>query len=86
MTQETIAGILGFRREGVAEAMGQLQKAGTIQVHHGRSVVVDKRALEAQVCECYAVVKREYERLCHPESSMDIDKVLGSILRPRHGL
>ena len=63
MTQELIAEMLGVRREGVTEAAGRLQKAGLIHTHRGHIIVLDRPQLEAQVCECYAVVKREYDRL-----------------------
>src|SRR5947208_16753939 len=63
MTQELIANMLGVRRQGVAEAAGNLQKAGLIDYRRGHIKVLDRPGLEARVCECYAVVKREYERL-----------------------
>jgi CRP-like cAMP-binding protein len=63
MTQELIANMLGVRREGVTEAAGRLQKAGLIEYSRGHIVVIDRPKLEARVCECYAVVKREYDRL-----------------------
>jgi CRP-like cAMP-binding protein len=62
-TQELIANILGVRREGVTEAVGRLQKAGAIHCTRGHVVVLDRRRLEARVCECYAVIKREYNGL-----------------------
>ena len=63
MTQELIANMLGVRREGVTEAAGHLQAAGLIHYSRGRITVLDRPGLEARVCECYAVVKREYDRL-----------------------
>ena len=63
MTQELIAHMLGVRREGVTEAAGKLQKAGLIHYSRGHIAVLDRPQLEARVCECYAVVKREYDRL-----------------------
>ncbi len=63
MTQELIANMLGVRREGVTEAANKLQKAGLIQYTRGRISVLDRLGLEHRVCECYAVVKKEYERL-----------------------
>ncbi len=63
MTQELIANMLGVRREGVTEAAGHLQEAGLIEYHRGHITVLDRPGLEQQVCECYAVVKREYDRL-----------------------
>src|SRR2546422_7890506 len=63
MTQELIANMLGVRREGVTEAAGNLQKARLINYSRGHITVLDRPKLEARVCECYAVVKREYDRL-----------------------
>ncbi len=63
MTQELIANMLGVRREGVTEAAGKLQAQGLIEYRRGRIAVLDRPGLEARVCECYAVVKREYDRL-----------------------
>jgi CRP-like cAMP-binding protein len=63
MTQELIANMLGVRREGVTEAALKLQKAGLIQYARGRITVRNRAALESRTCECYAVVKREYDRL-----------------------
>jgi CRP-like cAMP-binding protein len=66
MTQELIANMLGVRREGVTEAAGKLQAEGLIHYRRGRITVLDREHLEARVCECYAVVKREYDRLLSP--------------------
>ena len=63
MTQELIANMLGVRREGVTEAAGQLQQAGLIQYRRGHITVVDRKGLEQRACECYAAVKKEYDRL-----------------------
>jgi CRP-like cAMP-binding protein len=63
MTQELIANMLGVRREGVTEAAGKLQAEGLIEYSRGKITVVDRAKLENRVCECYAVVKREYDRL-----------------------
>lgn len=63
MTQELIANMLGVRREGITEAAGKLQAAGIIQYNRGRILVLDRPALEARACECYAVVRKEYARL-----------------------
>jgi CRP-like cAMP-binding protein len=63
LTQELIADMLGVRREGVTEAAGKLQNAGLMHCSRGRIVVLDRPALEARVCECYAVLKREYDSL-----------------------
>ena len=63
MTQELIANMLGVRREGVTEAAGKLQKAGLISYHRGHITVLDRPGLESRTCECYEVVKKEYDRL-----------------------
>ena len=63
MTQELIANMLGVRREGVTEAAGKLQAAGMINYSRGHITVLDRAKLEKRVCECYAVVKRESDRL-----------------------
>jgi CRP-like cAMP-binding protein len=63
MTQELIANMLGVRREGVTEAAGKLQHAGLIHYSRGHITVVDRPGLEARVCECYEVVKKEFDRL-----------------------
>ncbi len=63
MTQELIANMLGVRREGVTQAAGRLQAAGLIRYNRGRITIVDRLGLEGLVCECYAVVRKEYRRL-----------------------
>jgi CRP-like cAMP-binding protein len=63
MTQELIANMLGVRREGVTEAAGKLQRAGLIRYSRGQIRVLDRPALEREVCECYGVVKKEFDRL-----------------------
>jgi CRP-like cAMP-binding protein len=63
MTQELIATMLGVRREGVTESAGKLQKLGLIHYSRGHITVLDRPGLEGQACECYAVVKREFDRL-----------------------
>jgi CRP-like cAMP-binding protein len=63
MTQELIANMLGVRREGVTEAAGRLHRAGIIDYQRGRITVLDRAQLEQRTCECYAVVKKEYDRL-----------------------
>jgi CRP-like cAMP-binding protein len=63
MTQELIANMLGVRREGVTEAAGKLQRAGLIHYRRGRIIVLDRPGLEARVCECYEVVRKEFRRL-----------------------
>lgn len=63
MTQELIAGMLGVRREGVTEAAGRLQHQGMISYRRGHITVINRLGLEKQVCECYAVVRKEVKRL-----------------------
>jgi CRP-like cAMP-binding protein len=63
MTQELIANMLGVRREGVTEAAGKLQAAGLIHYSRGKITVLDRTKLEQRVCECYGVVKKEFDRL-----------------------
>ena len=63
MTQELIANMLGVRREGVTESALKLQQAGLIRYARGHITVLDRPGLEQRTCECYAVVKKEYDRL-----------------------
>ena len=77
MTQELIANMLGVRREGVTAAAGALQRAGLISYSRGRIVVLDRPGLEGAVCECYAVVKREFDRLLADIPPGDPSHVLG---------
>jgi CRP-like cAMP-binding protein len=68
MTQELIANMLGVRREGVTEAAGKLQQARLIRYRRGRITVLDRPGLEKRSCECYRVVRSEYERLLPPRA------------------
>ena len=68
MTQELIANMLGVRREGVTVAAGKLQDLGVIHYSRGRITVLDRPKLETLSCECYAVVKRETDRLQSPQA------------------
>jgi CRP-like cAMP-binding protein len=70
MTQELIANMLGVRREGVTEAAGNVQRAGLIEYRRGHITVIDRVGLEARSCECYAVVKKECDRLL-PQPAAD---------------
>ena len=67
MNQELIADLLGVHREGATESAGHLQAAGLIHYSGGKITVLDRPKLEARVCECYAIVKREYDRLLSPD-------------------
>jgi CRP-like cAMP-binding protein len=69
MTQELIANMLGVRREGVTEGALRLQHAGLIRYTRGHITVLDRRGLEGRSCECYAVVKKEYDRLLPDQSA-----------------
>jgi len=66
MTHEMLANMLGVRREGISEAAHKLQSAGFIAYRRGRMTVLDRIGLEACCCECYRVMRREYDRLPHP--------------------
>jgi Mn-dependent DtxR family transcriptional regulator len=66
MTQELIANMLGVRREGVTEGAMRLQRLGLIRYARGRITVLDRPGLEARTCECYGVVRKEYDRLLPP--------------------
>jgi CRP-like cAMP-binding protein len=67
MTQEMVARMLGVRREGVTEAMGNLQTSGLIESQRGSLEIIDRAGLEARVCECYRVVRDETNRLFQTE-------------------
>jgi CRP-like cAMP-binding protein len=66
MTQELIANMLGVRREGVTEGALKLQGDGLIRYSRGRITILNRPGLEKRTCECYAVVKKEYDRLLRP--------------------
>lgn len=70
MTQELIPNMLGVRREGVTESAGKLQRAGLISYNRGHIKILDRPGLEARVCECYSVVKEEYDRLLNHNNVM----------------
>ncbi|MEJ7669988.1 MAG: Crp/Fnr family transcriptional regulator [Casimicrobiaceae bacterium] len=72
MTQQLIADMLGVRREGVTEAAGKLQAKGSIEYRRGRITVRDRGSLERCVCECYQVVKKEYDRLLGPQAAASV--------------
>jgi hypothetical protein len=66
MTHERLANTLGVRREGISEAAHNLQRAGLITYRRGRITVMDRVGVEADCCECYRVVRREFDRLPRP--------------------
>jgi Mn-dependent DtxR family transcriptional regulator len=68
-----IANMLGVRREGVTEAAGNLRRAGVIRYSRGRITVIDRQRLEQEVCECYGVVKTEFDRLLSDIPSRETD-------------
>ena len=70
MTQDLIANMLGVRREGVTASAGKLQEAGLIHYSRGRITILDRAKLEARVCECYGVVKKEFDRLLPEEMAL----------------
>jgi CRP-like cAMP-binding protein len=71
LTQEAMANLLGVRRESITETSGKLQRAGLIRYHRGRITVLNRPGMEARVCECYAVVRAELDRL-DPQQSADV--------------
>jgi len=75
VTQEFIAQLLGVRREGVTAAAGKLQRDGCIQYRRGHITITNREKLETMACECYCVVKKEYERLLKVEKSMPSNNV-----------
>lgn len=72
MTQELIANMLGVRREGVTEAALKLQRAGLIRYARGHIEVLNRQGLEVRTCECYKVVKDEYDRLLPTRSAAEV--------------
>ena len=80
MTQELIANMLGVRREGVTEAAGRLKDAGLIECHRGSITVLDRPRLEQRACECYAVVKRETDRLLSWKPEADSGQACSQLL------
>jgi CRP-like cAMP-binding protein len=79
MTQELIANMLGVRREGVTEAAGKLQKLGVIKYSRGEITVMDRPKLEKLCCECYAVVRKESDRLLpRAQAQLAIDPAVGA--------
>ncbi|HEX3500451.1 MAG TPA: Crp/Fnr family transcriptional regulator [Stellaceae bacterium] len=82
LTHEFLAMMLGVRRAGVSQAAATLQRAGLIQYHHGRIVILDRAALEQRSCECYAVTKEEFDGLLGAAPA----KADGAATRPKRGV
>ena len=85
ITQDMIANMLGVRREGVTVAAGRLQRAGLIRHSRGQIEVLDRLGLETRVCECYAVVRREFERLLSDHPLQDLSSELLEVSDPTVG-
>jgi CRP-like cAMP-binding protein len=83
MTQELIANMLGVRREGVTESAGKLQRLGSISYNRGHISVLDRPALEAQAYECYAVVRKEFDRLLPWAADMRSAAEVAQYVRPK---
>ena len=83
MTQELIANMLGVRREGVTEAATALQRAGLISYRRGHITVLDRTGLEQRSCECYAVIKAEYDRLMPPVRCHSVRQAQAPPVLPR---
>lgn len=81
VTQETIASHLGVRREGVTEGAQRLQAAGLIRYSRGHIAVLDRPGLEGRACECYALLKLDFQRLL-PQASTDTDATTSSAFAP----
>jgi CRP-like cAMP-binding protein len=80
ITQEMIANMLGVRREGITEAARKLQREGLIDYRRGHISVLNRQGLEAQVCECYQVVKKEYDRLLPSHRNAPVTSPLRTVL------
>lgn len=72
MTQEFISNMLGGRRESVTVAAGRLQDSGLIQYARGHITILDRKGLETMVCECYQIVKTEFDRLLGTYNKLDL--------------
>jgi CRP-like cAMP-binding protein len=83
MTQELAANLLGVRREGVTAAALKLQQAGVIRYRRGHIAVLDRQRLEQRTCECYAVAKKEYDRLLPMPMRESAPMPPGAAIQPR---
>ncbi|KVE38718.1 Crp/Fnr family transcriptional regulator [Burkholderia sp. TSV86] len=81
VTQQTIANMLGVRREGITEAAGKLQEAGLIRQRRGHITVLDRQGLEAHACECYGMIRAEFNRLV-ADAKQDADRAIPAEGRP----
>jgi hypothetical protein len=95
MTHDLIANMLGVRRESITEAVHKLHIAGIIVTSRGHITVLDRAALEKITCECYAMIRKEYDRLLPISLRMDSPSVSGvsnhalrpvSQCQPKHGM
>jgi hypothetical protein len=84
LTQELAANMLGVRREGITEAAGKLQKSGFIIYRRGHITVLDKVGLEKQACECYGVVKTEFDRLLGDNETKSAPDTVVEMVRKIH--
>ncbi|MBF5010064.1 Crp/Fnr family transcriptional regulator [Burkholderia pseudomultivorans] len=85
VTQQTIANMLGVRREGVTEAAGSLQDAGLIRQRRGRITVLDRHGLEHHACECYDMIRADYRRLLGARESAPSVPVRPRVAEVRYG-
>lgn len=81
LTQEAIADMLGVRREGVTEAACNLQREGVIEYRRGHITVINRSDLTAHSCECYAVVKEEFDRLIPHDASLSQEAAISDFLK-----
>ncbi len=79
MTHELIANLLGVRREGITGAAGKLQQEGIIRYRRGHITVLDRAGLQEGVCECYEVVKKEFDRLFHDTRECEHNRFIKEI-------
>jgi CRP-like cAMP-binding protein len=84
LTQELAAGMLGVRREGITEAAGKLQRSGFISYRRGHITVLDRTGLEGQACECYRVVKTEFDRLLGDNEAKAAPDAVAAMKQRRH--
>lgn len=86
VTQSLIADMLGIRREGVTVAIGKLEKAGLIHGRRGHIAVLDRAGLEERCCECYAIVRSQYDRWFRSEDVIASVRVQRSASRMKYSV